>query len=158
MSVFADRRAKALAFLFTRLPPAVLLSVLAFGSSPQAADPLTVQLPWTVNTQFVGFFVAESKGFYSNAVKHPAEAVEITLAHDLAGGLNVAHETFSMNSIPKLLPERADRIGYLDPAAFDSNVELLLTGAEKPERPDVRLPRSRLARLLIRSCTPTSHR
>jgi hypothetical protein len=35
------------------------------------------------------------------------EAVEITLAHDVAGGLNVAHETFSMNAISKLLPERS---------------------------------------------------
>jgi hypothetical protein len=61
------------------------------------------------------------------------EAVEITLAHDVAGGLNVAHETFSMNAISNCSPS-AHRIGYLDPAAFERNVELLLTGdAEKPE-------------------------
>ena len=78
-------------------------------------------------------FVAASAAGWDYALKHPAEAVDIVLAHDLAGGLNVAHERFSMSAIPRLLPERADRIGHLDPAAFDRNVELLLTGADKPE-------------------------
>jgi NitT/TauT family transport system substrate-binding protein len=78
-------------------------------------------------------FVAASIEGWDYARKHPAEAVEITLAHYLVGALNIDHETFSMNAIPKLLPERTDRIGYLDPAAFDAAVDLLLTGAEKPE-------------------------
>ncbi|MEA2974558.1 MAG: NitT/TauT family transport system substrate-binding protein [Alphaproteobacteria bacterium] len=78
-------------------------------------------------------FVAASAEGWDYARKHPAEAVEIVMTHDLVGALKPQHETFSITGVGKLLPERADRLGYLDPAAFDAAVQLLLTGAEKPE-------------------------
>src|ERR1700738_3342411 len=49
-----------------------LLAVLAafcFGLfvTPQAADPLAVQLKWLADAQSAGFYVAQEKGFYRQA-------------------------------------------------------------------------------------------
>lgn len=42
--------------------------VMAFIASPiQAADRVTLQLRWVIQTQFAGYFVAKGKGFYREA-------------------------------------------------------------------------------------------
>ena len=61
----------------------MLIGALALSASPVAlaADAITLQLKWTTQAQFAGYFVAEAKGFYDEA------GLDVTL---LSGGPNVS--------------------------------------------------------------------
>ena len=62
---------------------ALALAVAAFASSANAADPLKLQLKWSADAQFAGYYVAAAKGFYKDA------NLDVTI---LPGGPNVAPE------------------------------------------------------------------
>jgi NitT/TauT family transport system substrate-binding protein len=62
---------------------AVALTVAALTGSAFAADPLKLQLKWSADAQFAGYYVAAAKGFYKDA------NLDVTI---LPGGPNVAPE------------------------------------------------------------------
>jgi NitT/TauT family transport system substrate-binding protein len=62
---------------------ALALAVAAFTSSAFAADPVRLQLKWSADAQFAGYYVAAAKGFYKDA------GLDVTI---LPGGPNVAPE------------------------------------------------------------------
>ena len=49
------------------LASAAAVSLLAAGTSAQAADKLTLQLKWVTQGQFAGYYVAKDKGLYEKA-------------------------------------------------------------------------------------------
>jgi NitT/TauT family transport system substrate-binding protein len=62
---------------------AVALTVGIFAGSAYAADPLKLQLKWSADAQFAGYYVALAKGFYKDA------NLDVTI---LPGGPNIAPE------------------------------------------------------------------
>ena len=62
---------------------AVALTVGLFAGSANAADPLRLQLKWSADAQFAGYYVAQAKGYYKDA------NLDVTL---LPGGPNIAPE------------------------------------------------------------------
>jgi len=62
---------------------ALALAVAAFTSSAFSADPVRLQLKWSADAQFAGYYVAAAKGFYKDA------NLDVTI---LPGGPNVAPE------------------------------------------------------------------
>src|SRR3954464_7782420 len=56
---------------------------LAGATSALAADPIKLQIKWVTQSQFAGYYVAKSKGFYTD------EGLDVTI---LPGGPNVAPE------------------------------------------------------------------
>jgi NitT/TauT family transport system substrate-binding protein len=62
---------------------AAALAVAALAGSAHAADPLKLQLKWSADAQFAGYYVAEAKGFYKDA------GLDVTI---LPGGPDVAPE------------------------------------------------------------------
>ena len=62
---------------------AVALTVGVFAGSAYAADPLRLQLKWSADAQFAGYYVALAKGYYKDA------NLDVTL---LPGGPNIAPE------------------------------------------------------------------
>jgi NitT/TauT family transport system substrate-binding protein len=62
---------------------AVALTVGMFAGSADAADPLRLQLKWSADAQFAGYYVALAKGYYKDA------NLDVTL---LPGGPNIAPE------------------------------------------------------------------
>ncbi|MFC7052096.1 ABC transporter substrate-binding protein [Hansschlegelia quercus] len=70
-------------------PVAAFILAAAFAAPAQAAEPVTLQLKWVTQAQFAGYFVAKSKGFYTD------EGLDVTInpggpdiapAQVLAGG------------------------------------------------------------------------
>ena len=62
---------------------AAALTVGMFAGSADAADPLRLQLKWSADAQFAGYYVALAKGYYKDA------NLDVTL---LPGGPNIAPE------------------------------------------------------------------
>jgi NitT/TauT family transport system substrate-binding protein len=65
------------------LVSALALAVAALAGSAYAADPVRLQLKWSADAQFAGYYVAQAKGFYKDA------NLDVTL---LPGGPDVAPE------------------------------------------------------------------
>ena len=62
---------------------AMAVAVAMLAGSANAADPLKLQLKWSADAQFAGYYVAAAKGFYKDA------NLDVTI---LPGGPNVAPE------------------------------------------------------------------
>ena len=56
----------------------------------------------------------------------------LALDNDTAGAQTQEHQTRMMSEIAKLLPANADRLGYLEPAAYDRTVAVLMSGKSDP--------------------------
>ena len=65
------------------------------------------------------------------AIAHQGEAVNIVMATDTSGALGAPHQTRHMAEIAKLIAG-ADKPGYLDYAAANRTVHVLLGGSSKP--------------------------
>jgi NitT/TauT family transport system substrate-binding protein len=81
-------------FKFTRLAIMICLVLATSACTPTASlalTPLTIQLNWTHQAQFAGFYAADQNGYYA------AEGLAVTFAQ---GGPNV-------NSVDKVLPGSA---------------------------------------------------
>jgi len=76
-------------------------------------------------------FVRASLRGWTYAINHQAEAVNIVMAADTSGALNLAHQTRQMGEIAKLV-EGPEKPGYLSEAAANRTVRVLLTGSSKP--------------------------
>ncbi len=71
-------------------------------------------------------FVKATMEGWDYAAAHQAEAVQIVMSYDTAGVLNEAHQTRMMESVATLLTDGKDRDGYLDPAAYQRTVDVLM--------------------------------
>lgn len=77
------------------------------------------------------FVKATMKG-WQYAAAHQPEAVRIVLENDTAGAQTQEHQTRMMSEVAKLLPADPSRLGYLDPAAYDRTVAVLMSGKSDP--------------------------
>ncbi|KGK42740.1 nitrate ABC transporter substrate-binding protein [Nitrincola sp. A-D6] len=66
------------------------------------------------------------------AKENPEAAAMIVLENDDSGAQTEAHQVRMMTEVAKLLSSSEEGIGYLDPAAFDRTVEVLLSSDSSP--------------------------
>lgn len=78
------------------------------------------------------FLKASFKG-WNEAVKNPEEAARIVVAQDASGSATVAVQKRQMENVAKLISNAStSRIGYLDPAAYERTVKVLMSGGSDP--------------------------
>ncbi len=88
------------------------------------ADPKSVE-------KLARFVKATAKG-WDYAAAHQGEAVDVVLANDTTGAQTKEHQTTMMEEVAKLLDGSKKGTGYLDPAAFDRTVTILLSTSSAP--------------------------
>ena len=99
-------------------------------------DGLYVMEPKLKDPAFVAkmakFLRATFKG-WNEAVKNPAEAAKIVVAADTSGSATVKVQQRQMENVAKLITNaNTAKIGYLEPAAYERTVKVLLTGGSSP--------------------------
>ena len=78
------------------------------------------------------FLKATFKG-WNEAVKNPEEAAKIVVAADTSGSATVPVQKRQMENVAKLITNaNTPKIGYLDPAAYERTVKVLMTGGSSP--------------------------
>jgi NitT/TauT family transport system substrate-binding protein len=77
-------------------------------------------------------FVKASMQGWSYAVEHPDEAAEIVLENDATGAQTEEHQKRMMGEVAKLIGSPEQGVGYLDPAAYERTVKVLLSGGSDP--------------------------
>lgn len=78
------------------------------------------------------FLKATFKG-WNEAVKNPEEAAKIVVAQDASGSATVAGQKRQMENVAKLISTAGTpKIGYLEPAAYERTVKVLMTGGSSP--------------------------
>ena len=78
------------------------------------------------------FLKATFKG-WNEAVKNPEEAAKIVVAADSSGSATVPVQKRQMENVAKLITNaNTPKIGYLDPAAYERTVKVLMTGGSSP--------------------------
>ncbi len=79
-------------------------------------------------------FVKASMAGWKYALDHEAEAVKIVLAADTTGAQTAVHQRHMMGAVAKLVEagKNGHGIGYLDPAAYDRTVKVLLSSGSEP--------------------------
>jgi NitT/TauT family transport system substrate-binding protein len=78
------------------------------------------------------FLKASFKG-WNDAVKNPEEAAKIVVANDTSGSASLAVQKRQMENVAKLISNaNTPKIGYLDPAAYERTVKVLLAGGSDP--------------------------
>jgi NitT/TauT family transport system substrate-binding protein len=66
-------------------------------------------------------------------VKNPAEAAKIVVAGDTSGSASEAVQKRQMENVAKLITNAGTgKIGYLEPAAFERTVKVLLSSGSSP--------------------------
>ncbi len=77
-------------------------------------------------------FVAASNKGWDYAVAHPDEAAKIVLDNDTTGAQTEKHQKRMMGEIAKLVKGSKKGTGYLDPAAAEKTVAILLSAQSTP--------------------------
>jgi len=78
------------------------------------------------------FLKASFKG-WNDAVKNPAEAAKIVVSNDASGSATVEAQKRQMENVAKLISNaNTPKVGYLDPAAYERTVKVLLAGGSSP--------------------------
>ena len=78
-------------------------------------------------------FVKASMKGWEYAGAHPDEAAQIVLDNDATGAQTEEHQKSMMSEVAKLLgTDDPHGIGYLEPAAYDRTVKVLLSGGSDP--------------------------
>ena len=81
----------------------------------------------------LGKFVKASIQGWEYAIKHEDEAVKIVLAADTSGGSTAAVQKRQLENVAKLITNAGTpKMGYLDPAAYQRTVKVLLAGGSDP--------------------------
>ncbi|MEQ9607086.1 MAG: ABC transporter substrate-binding protein [Kiloniellaceae bacterium] len=75
-------------------------------------------------------FVKASMKGWDYARENPGEAADIVLENDATGAQTEKHQKRMMGEIAKLLG--SEKLGYLDPAAYERTVDTLLANASTP--------------------------
>jgi NitT/TauT family transport system substrate-binding protein len=102
-----------------------------YALQPKLADPKFAE-------KAARFLAASIEG-WTYAVEHPEEAAKIIVDNDPAGVATLPVQLRQMKEIAKLVGTSGKGIGYLDPAAFDRTVSILLVGGSNPvitKKPD----------------------
>ena len=67
------------------------------------------------------------------ALKNPDEAVKIVLAADASGGSTAAVQKRQLENVAKLITDgQRPKMGFLEPAAYQRTVKVLLAGGSDP--------------------------
>jgi NitT/TauT family transport system substrate-binding protein len=90
----------------------------------------SLQDPATVD-KLARFVKASMKG-WDWAVANPDDAAMIVLENDETGAQTEKHQKRMMGEIAKLVGKSEKGTGYLDPAAYDRTVKILLAGGSDP--------------------------
>lgn len=78
-------------------------------------------------------FVKASLKGWNEAVKNPAEAAKIVVAQDMSGSSTLKVQQRQMENVAKLISNaNTPKVGYLDPAAYERTVKVLLSGGSSP--------------------------
>ena len=78
------------------------------------------------------FLKASFKG-WNDAVKNPAEAAKIVVKADTSGSASEKVQKRQMENVAKLISTAGTpKMGYLEPAAYERTVKVLLTGGDSP--------------------------
>jgi len=78
------------------------------------------------------FLKASFKG-WNDAVKNPAEAAKIVVKADTSGSANEAVQKRQMENVAKLITTASTaKMGYLEPAAYERTVKVLLSSGSSP--------------------------
>jgi len=77
------------------------------------------------------FLQASIRG-WEDAAQNPDEAADIVLEYDETGAQTEQHQRRMMGEINKLVGSGDKGIGYLDPAAYQRTVDVLLAGGSDP--------------------------
>jgi NitT/TauT family transport system substrate-binding protein len=91
---------------------------------PKLQDPAMVD-------RLARFLKASMQG-WQYTIDHPDEALAIVMAADTAGVLEEAHQKRMIAEVAKLIPGSARGLGYLDQAAYDRTVQVLLSSKSDP--------------------------
>ena len=92
---------------------------------PKLKDPAFV-------ARMAKFLKATFKG-WNDAVKNPEEAAKIVVAADPSGSATLPVQTRQMKNVATLISTAGTpKIGYLEPAAYERTVKVLLTGGSSP--------------------------
>ncbi len=113
--------------------------LITFGYEEQGVSTLEDGLyalePKLKDPKFVarmGKFVKASMKGWEYAVKNTEEAAKIVLAADKSGGSTLAIQKRQMENVAKLVTSPAGKVGYLDPAAYQRTVKVLMAGGSDP--------------------------
>jgi NitT/TauT family transport system substrate-binding protein len=78
------------------------------------------------------FLKASFKG-WNDAVKNPAEAAKIVVKADTSGSANEKVQKRQMENVAKLITTASTaKMGYLEPAAYERTVKVLLSSGSSP--------------------------
>ena len=81
----------------------------------------------------MGKFVKATLKGWNEAVKNPAEAAKIVVAADKSGSANLKVQTRQMENVAKLISTSGTaKMGYLEPAAYERTVKVLMAGGSAP--------------------------
>ncbi len=81
----------------------------------------------------MGKFVKATMRGWNEAVKNPAEAAKIVVAADKSGSANLKVQTRQMENVAKLISTaNTAKMGYLEPAAYERTVKVLMAGGSAP--------------------------
>ncbi len=81
----------------------------------------------------MGKFVKATLKGWNEAVKNPEEAAKIVVAADTSGSSKLAVQKRQMDNIAKLISTaNTPKMGYLEPAAFERTVKVLMSGGSAP--------------------------
>ncbi|ADZ90642.1 ABC transporter substrate-binding protein [Marinomonas mediterranea] len=77
------------------------------------------------------FLKASVKG-WEWAAKYPEEAAEIVLEYDDTGAQTLEHQVRMAKAVAQLIAGNPQGVGYLDPAAYERTVDVLMSGESAP--------------------------
>ena len=81
----------------------------------------------------MGKFVKASLKGWNDAVKDPEAAAKAVVAADMSGSSNMKVQKRQMENVAKLITAAGTKkMGYLEPAAYERTVKVLLTGGSSP--------------------------
>jgi NitT/TauT family transport system substrate-binding protein len=95
-----------------------------YATESELKDPAAVD-------RLARFLKASMQG-WDYALSHQDEAVKIVLANDTAGSQTAEHQKRMMSEIAKLVAGSTHGLGYLDEAAADRTVQVLMGGKSEP--------------------------
>ncbi len=81
----------------------------------------------------MGKFVKATLKGWNEAVKNPEDAAKIVVAADTSGSSKLAVQKRQMDNIAKLISTaNTPKMGYLEPAAYERTVKVLMSGGSAP--------------------------
>jgi NitT/TauT family transport system substrate-binding protein len=81
----------------------------------------------------MGKFLKATLRGWNDAVKNPEEAAKLVVAADASGSATLKVQKRQMENVAKLITNAGTpKVGYLEPAAYERTVKVLLAGGSSP--------------------------